>query len=99
MWRGSGRTLAGLPLPRTADGWIVLAADISNWLRPDAATSAERLFCHTYGRGRGSAQMILPQPSAGGTPRLAVLDRRRPGVGPHVLDRPAGRGPPRAGRR
>ncbi|MCC2280559.1 transposase [Streptomyces sp. ET3-23] len=52
------RTLAGLPLPRTADGRLVLAVDVSNWLRPDANTSPERLFCHTYGRGRGSAQMI-----------------------------------------
>ena len=35
-----------------------LAADVSNWLRPDAATSPERLFCHCYARGRGNAQMI-----------------------------------------
>jgi len=52
------RTVAGLPLPRAADGRIVLAVDVSNWLRPDAATSPDRLFCHTYGRGKGSAQMI-----------------------------------------
>jgi hypothetical protein len=37
---------------------IVLAVDVSNWLRPDAATSGERSFCHTYPRGRGQAQMI-----------------------------------------
>jgi DDE superfamily endonuclease len=36
----------------------VLGVDVSNWLRPDAATSSQRLFCHTYGRGRGQAQMI-----------------------------------------
>ncbi|MET8481869.1 NF041680 family putative transposase [Streptomyces clavifer] len=52
------RTLAGLPLPCTASGRLVLAVDVSNWLRPDANTSPDRLFCHTYGRGRGSAQMI-----------------------------------------
>nr|WTB28729.1 transposase [Streptomyces sp. NBC_00830] len=52
------RTVAGLPLPRAADGRIVLAVDVSNWLRPDAGTSPDRLFCHTYGRGKGSAQMI-----------------------------------------
>ncbi|MFJ4783492.1 NF041680 family putative transposase [Streptomyces sp. NPDC088794] len=52
------RALAGLPLPRTAEGRLVLAVDVSNWLRPDANTSPDRLFCHTYGRGRGSAQMI-----------------------------------------
>src|SRR5262245_4644543 len=38
-------TLAGLPLPRTTDGRIVLAVDTSPWLRSDAPTSAERLFC------------------------------------------------------
>jgi hypothetical protein len=50
--------LAGLALPRTSDGQIMLAVDVSNWLRPDAATSADRLFCHVYGRGKGAAQMI-----------------------------------------
>ncbi|MEV7167246.1 NF041680 family putative transposase [Streptomyces microflavus] len=52
------RALVGLPLPRTAEGQLVLAVDVSNWLRPDANTSPDRLFCYTYGRGRGSAQMI-----------------------------------------
>src|SRR2546421_4233933 len=50
--------LASVPLPRAADGRLVLAVDVSPWLRPDAPTSAERLFCHIYGRGRSSAQMI-----------------------------------------
>ncbi|MFE7978792.1 NF041680 family putative transposase [Streptomyces shenzhenensis] len=45
------RVLAGLPLPRAADGRIVLAVDVSHWLRPDAPTSDQRLFCHVYGRG------------------------------------------------
>ncbi|OKI49279.1 hypothetical protein A6A27_35190 [Micromonospora sp. CB01531] len=44
--------LAGLPLPRTADGRIVLARDVTNWLRPDASTSADRLCCHVYGRAK-----------------------------------------------
>ncbi|RPK50691.1 hypothetical protein EES40_05105 [Streptomyces sp. ADI93-02] len=52
------RTLAGLPLPRTSEGRLVLAVDVSTWSRPDANTSPDRMFCHTYGRGRGSAQMI-----------------------------------------
>ena len=52
------RSLAGLPLPRAADGRIILGVDVSPWLRPDAATSPERLFCHVYGRGKGQAQMI-----------------------------------------
>ncbi|HLI37266.1 MAG TPA: hypothetical protein VKV80_07980 [Streptosporangiaceae bacterium] len=46
----AGRTgaagLAGRELPGWPDGRIRLAADVSNWLRPDAATSPERLFCH-----------------------------------------------------
>jgi len=50
--------LARVRLPRAADGRLVLAVDVSPWLRPDAPTSAERLFCHIYGRGKGSAQMI-----------------------------------------
>lgn len=58
--------LAGLvtrtPLPRISgpDGraGIVLAVDVSNWLRPDAATSPGRSFCHTYPRGKGAAQVI-----------------------------------------
>src|SRR6516162_8608850 len=40
------RALAGLPLPRWDDGRIRLAADVSNWLRPEAATCPDRLFCH-----------------------------------------------------
>jgi hypothetical protein len=47
------RSLASLPLPRATDGRIVLGVDVSPWLRPDAATSPERLFCHVYGRGKG----------------------------------------------
>jgi hypothetical protein len=57
------RSLAGLPLPRAADGRLVLAVDVSNWLRPGAATSPQRLFCHVYGRGKGQAQMIPAGPT------------------------------------
>jgi hypothetical protein len=52
------RALAGLPLPAWPDGRIRLAVDVSNWLRPDAATSPDRLFCHCYARGKGNAQLI-----------------------------------------
>ena len=52
------RSLAALPFPAWAEGRIRLAADVSNWLRPDAETSPDRLFCHTYARGKGNAQMI-----------------------------------------
>src|SRR5215831_6362512 len=51
-------SLAALPLPAWPDGRIRLAVDVSSWLRPDAETSPERLFCHTYARGSGQAQMI-----------------------------------------
>src|SRR5258705_4908388 len=79
-------SLAGLPLPRAADGRLVLAADVSNWLRPGAATSPERLFCHAYGRGKGQAQMIPGWPYSviaalepGRTSWTAVLDAVRLG--------------------
>jgi hypothetical protein len=48
------RALAALPLPCWDDGRIRLAADVSNWLRPEAATSPDRLFCHCYARGKGT---------------------------------------------
>jgi hypothetical protein len=51
-------SLAALPLPAWPDGRIRLAVDVSNWLRPDAAASPERMFCHVYGRAKGNAQMI-----------------------------------------
>ena len=80
------RSLAGLGLPRAADGRLVLAADVSNWLRPGAATSPERLFCHVYGRGKGQAQMIPGWPYSviaalepGRTSWTAVLDAVRLG--------------------
>jgi hypothetical protein len=80
------RSLCGLPLPRAADGRLMLAVDVSNWLRPDAATSPGRLFCHTYGRGKGQAQMIPGWPYSvvaalepGRTSWTAVLDAVRLG--------------------
>jgi hypothetical protein len=80
------RSLAGLPLPRTADGRLILAVDVSNWLRPGAATSPGRLFCHVYGRGKGQAQMIPGWPysviaalESGRTSWTAVLDAVRLG--------------------
>ncbi|MEU6896208.1 NF041680 family putative transposase [Streptomyces sp. NPDC046557] len=54
------RALAELPLPKAADGRIVLAVDVSNWLRPDAPTSDDRLFCHVYGRGDRSSDQLIP---------------------------------------
>lgn len=50
--------LASLPLPRFPDGRLVLAVDVSPWLRSDAPCSAERLFCHLYGRAKSASQFI-----------------------------------------
>ena len=78
------RALAGLPLPGLPTGGLMLAVDVSNWLRPDAATSPERRFCHVYGRGKGQAQMIPGWPYSvvaalepGRTSWTAVLDAVR----------------------
>jgi hypothetical protein len=54
------RALAGLPLPAWPDGRIRLAADVSNWLRPDAEASPGRLFCHVHGRGKGNRGQVVP---------------------------------------
>nr|WP_263656627.1 NF041680 family putative transposase [Nonomuraea aurantiaca] len=83
------KTLAMQPLPRAADGRIVLAADVSTWLRPDAATCPDRSFCHTYGRGKNEHQMIPGWPysivaalETGRTSWTALLDavRLEPGA-------------------
>src|SRR5215472_12925332 len=80
------RSLAGLPLPRAPGGRLALAADVSSWLRPTAATSPQRVFCHVYGRGKGQAQMIPGWPYSvvaalepGRTSWTAVLDAIRLG--------------------
>ncbi|MCQ1580602.1 transposase [Streptomyces parvus] len=52
------RALAGVPLPRAADGRLMLAVDVSPWLRPDTNTFADRAFCHTFGQGEGKHQMV-----------------------------------------
>src|SRR5215831_10716680 len=87
------RSLAALPLPAWPDGRIRLAVDVSNWLRPDAATSPERMFCHVYGRGKGSAQMIPGWPysvvaglESGRTSWTAVLDAVRLGPADDVTE-------------
>jgi hypothetical protein len=50
--------LATVALPRAADGRLVLAVDVTCWLRPDAHTSPGRILCHTYGRGKDQHIMI-----------------------------------------
>lgn len=52
------RALTSLPLPKAVDGRLVLAVDITSWLRPEAHTSRERILCHTYGRGKDTHIMV-----------------------------------------
>ena len=78
--------IGALALPRAAGGRIALAVDVSHWLRPDAATSPDRLFCHVYGRGRSADQFIPGWPysvvaalESGRTSWSALLDAVRLG--------------------
>lgn len=78
--------LAGLPLPRFDGGRLVLAVDVSPWLRSDAPCSAERLFCHVYGRAKTASQFIPGWPYSfvavlepGATSWTAILDAVRLG--------------------
>lgn len=54
------RALAVLPQPKAADNRLVLVVDVSNWLRPDAPCSPDRLFCHVYGRNGRSSNQFVP---------------------------------------
>ncbi|WP_242419863.1 transposase, partial [Frankia sp. CpI1-P] len=80
------RALTDLPLPAAADGRLVLAVDVSPWLRSDAPTSAQRLFCHVHGRAKNQSQLIPGWPYSfvaalepGRTSWTAVLDAVRLG--------------------
>jgi hypothetical protein len=68
------------------NGRIVLAVDVSPWLRPGAETCPDRLFCHVHGRAKNAAQMIPGWPYSmvvalqpGRTSWTAVLDAVRLG--------------------
>ncbi|WP_243754529.1 NF041680 family putative transposase [Labedaea rhizosphaerae] len=50
--------LASVSLPRAADGRLVLAVDVTCWLRPEAHTCSQRILCHTYGRGKDQHIMV-----------------------------------------
>lgn len=83
--------LAGVRLPRVASGRLVMAVDVSPWLRPDGATCPDRSFCHTYGRGRNEHQMIPGWPysivaalETGRTSWTAPLDAQRLAPGADV---------------
>lgn len=78
--------LAGLSLPRFGGGRLVLAVDVSPWLRSDAPCSADRLFCHVYGRAKTASQFIPGWPYSfvavlepGATSWTAILDAVRLG--------------------
>lgn len=80
------RALTDLALPSAADGRLVLAVDVSPWLRSDAPTSADRLFCHVHGRAKNQSQLIPGWPysfvaalESGRTSWTAVLDAVRLG--------------------
>jgi DDE superfamily endonuclease len=78
-----GAELTALPRPRMFGGRMVLAVDVSPWLRPDAATCPDRLFCHVCGRGRAADQrtgwpyQVVAAPESGPTSWTAVLDAVR----------------------
>jgi hypothetical protein len=77
---GTGRRAS----PRAAGGRLVLAVDVSPWLRSGAGTVPDRSFCHTYGRGNAKHQMMPGWPysvvaalETGRTPWTALLDAIR----------------------
>ena len=85
------KVVAGLAVPRAAGGRIVLAVDVSPWLRPGAQTSPDRLFCHVAGRSRDQDQQIPGWPysvvaalETGATSWTAVLDAVRLGPADEV---------------
>ncbi len=76
--------LAAVPVPRAADGRIVLAVDVTCWLRPEAHTSPQRVLCHTYGRTKdthigvpGWPYSVVVALEAGRHSWTAPLDARR----------------------
>jgi hypothetical protein len=81
---GLRAALAGCPLPRAADGRLVLAVDVTCWLRPEAHTAPDRILCHTYGRGKDTHIMVPGWPysfvvalEAGRSSWTAILDAVR----------------------
>lgn len=87
------RTPAALPQPKAADDRLVPAVDVSNWPRPEAECSADRLFCHTYGRSTDQHLMIPGRPysfvaalETGRTSWCRLLDTVRLGLEDDVAE-------------
>jgi len=85
--------VGAVPLPAWPDGRIRLAVDVSAWLRPEARTSPERMFCFVHGRGRSAGQMIPGWPYSfvaalgpGASSWTAPLDVVRLGPGDDVTE-------------
>lgn len=79
------RLLAQRPIGRVR-GRIVLAVDVTGWLRPDANCSPGRLYCHVTGHGRGQDQMVpgwayssIAALEPGATSWAQILDAQRLG--------------------
>jgi hypothetical protein len=53
-----GRLMTSLRPPAWPDGRIRLAADVTCWLRPEAETSAGRLYCHVRGKGANPGWLV-----------------------------------------
>jgi hypothetical protein len=100
------RSLAGLPLPRAAEGQLVLAANVSNWLRPGAAASPPAtprwdLACGTWPTGspRSAAgsrcgplpARAPPSPGASWSPFPAAVSSARQSPIASAAARPSGR--------
>ncbi|GAB3236708.1 hypothetical protein GCM10027447_35260 [Glycomyces halotolerans] len=75
--------LAERPIKRVR-GRIVLAVDVTAWLRPDANCSPGRLYCHVTGHGRGQDQMVpgwaysfIAAVEPGSTSWTQILDAQR----------------------
>ncbi|MFH9355546.1 transposase [Kitasatospora sp. NPDC017646] len=76
--------IAARSAPRGPGARIVLAVDVTAWLRPDANTSDGRSFCHTYGRRENTHEMVPGWPyssvaalESGSTSWTALLDAQR----------------------
>jgi hypothetical protein len=87
-WNPSGSAGSWHPCrcPEQRMGGSCSRSTSAPWPRSDAATSADRLFCHVYGRGKGQAQLIPGWPYSfvaalepGRTSWTALLDAVRLG--------------------